>query len=86
MRSHHTQLARDFNAAQRGQADVKRDHIRLQRCSLVDGVNAVCSFADDHHLRQSLQQATESAAERLVILDDEYSTKGHQRHSDSEDR
>ena len=78
MRSHHTQVADDFNAAQLGQADVKRDHIRLQRRSLMDGVNAICSFADDHHLRQSLEQGTERAAERLVVLDDEHSTKGHQ--------
>ena len=78
MRSHHTQLARGCNAAQRGQADIKRDHIRLQRCSLMDGVNAICSFTDDHHLRQSLQEGTERAAEPLVVLDDEYSTKGHQ--------
>ena len=78
MRSHHAQLARDFNAAQRGQADVKRDHIRLQRRRLMDGVNAIRSFTDDQHLRQSLQQGTENAAERLVVLDDEYSTRGHQ--------
>jgi hypothetical protein len=50
----------------------------LQRSSLLDGVNAICSFADDCHFRQSLQQGTESATDLLVILDDEYFTQGHQ--------